>query len=252
MPINMSNEIFLIHLTKRIETIKSILNIGFIPTHNKTRVWDDIFGELGIEIPDVKNGMVCFTEIHEDLTDFKNSVACREFGDFGIVVDLNWALDHGLRKIAYIAKGGEVYENLKNLLNLSYPRKAKFTNDLFSEEENYEYNKGLFNDPNLPDYFTTPLFSLIVNLMQWVETDKHFLENEYRIRSKNTFGGIDELDKKEQITILGALALSGIIDYNLKIKPENILHFVCPVEDQDEFHEMLRKTNFNEVRVVTY
>lgn len=250
----MSNEKVISHVTNSIENVMSILQHGFIHLRNPTKIWDSIMADLGLSLPDLENGMICFTEVDKDLKNFETSIIYRQFGSFGIAVDYNWALDNGLRKVAYISKDGQEYECLKTLIKCSFPKTSNFQNDVISEKEIYETMFMFINDPNISDTFSNPLFSLLVNLMQWVETDEHVLESEYRIRPIKTISGLSlsKKDKKAEIGLLKAMSSIGIFDSTLKIKPESVLFFICPVKEKADFIEMLRLTQFSNCQIKSY
>lgn len=239
---------YLTHLTRNIENIKSILIDGFIFVPNPTKIWDELFLEINEKIPDVPNGMISFTEIPEDISSFQNSFMQNNFGKYGITVDFNWALDNGLRKVAYIDKNSNVFDALKLLLKESFP-KNNLVHDFIPQFEIDRLHKMFINNPNNPSFTNnSPLFSLLVNLLQFVETSAHSKEIEYRIKSTKSPNFSENHSSKEIVN----LSKNDLFENSLKLAPDNILFLICPKKEIDNFLKEIQKTQYPKIKVVAY
>lgn len=245
------SENYLSHLTRKRENIKSILNNGFAYIPSPTRIWDDIFNELNLSIPDIENGMISFTEVKNDLSPTDNSYMYAQFGKYGIAVDFNWAINNGAKKVAYVKKNGKVYEALKMLIQESYPDFNYIKQQ--TDERSAEFIiKMISNNPNLPATFTNALYPLIISILQYIETDAHAKENEFRIRSK--FRGLNgqNTSKKNQVDISIIMQNANIFSNFLRINPENVLFVFCPKEEVDLLKTDLTESGFQEIEVRGY
>jgi len=241
----------LVHLTKKPENIRSILTEGFIYVFNPTTIHERLFSELGITIPDIERGMISFSELSLDTQSEHTSHMLSKFGQFGIAVDFNWALDNGLRRVAYIPDHGPIYDSLKTLLSKTIPQLDHIKNSTDPRDFNV-IQKMLLSDPGVPDIFTDPLYSLVLDLLQWVETERNANEKEFRIRAPFTFGGISEIGKEQQVAMSKALAKHSLVANTLPIGPERVLFVYCPQEYRKEIASSLLDTKFKNTKVRCY
>lgn len=233
----------IVHFTRSVESLISILRSGFVYTVNPTRIWEKLFKDIGLaNIPDIEHGMVCFSEVPEGVDRVTG-----HFGEYGIAVDFNWALDNGLKKVAYISDDGPVYESFKTLLQESkkdLPDYGKIAGD---ERTGRILQEMLLCNPYTPASFTTPLYALIIEMFQWIETDANISENEWRIRSFKKIGGLGDFSKEEQVSL--SLGMKNNI---LPLPKENILYLKCPEGQQEEFKKKITGNGFGDIKIIFY
>ncbi len=233
----------LIHFTQSLGALESILQHGFLYVHNETETHRHLLDSLGVSYPDVERGMVSFTVVEWD----KSEEIRRVFGAFGIAVDFNWALDQGARQVAYIPSSGPLFEALRTLVREGLPTQNHWDSFLGSEGEGppgLKLKEGILSDPGLHGAFTTPLHSLILELLHWVQTDEHSFEQEYRIRSSHTFGGISAYRPADQVELLKVMTTKLGLDYSLSLPIDAVLYFCCPASFESEVSQILARSRF--------
>lgn len=242
LPISKKDE-YLIHFTKSPETILRILNHGFYYICNDTLINEKIFRPLNQEIKDIEKGMVCFTCSALDETEGIRS----RFGNFGIVMKYDWALDQGGRKVAYIPEDGPVFQALTTIVKESVPNLSYLSG--MDEESRKFAEKFILEDSSLPDIFTNPLYSIVREMAQWFEIDHHSSEKEFRIRSPKTLGGMASFDGATQVRMIDGMKFLNPESYCLKFRPENI-GFLCCAEDHiGQLREQISGTTFEQIEV---
>lgn len=242
----------MIHFTRCAAAVASILKYGFLYLHNGTVVHQQLFQSLGIPITDIERGMICFTDIGwQDSKDIR-----REFGDFGIVVDSNWAFDHGARRVAYIPDSGPIFESLKSLIHLAIPNDRELRKNLQAHGTKRfadDLAKWLRSDPSAAQYMMPPLYSLLLDLLQWVETSAHQEQREYRIRNPQAFGNLSTYSKAEQVKLLIAMMDSEVnFKYSLSVLPKDVLFLCCERDKVAEVRNAIAAVGFQDTKIEPY
>lgn len=241
----------LTHFTRKPQLLKSILSEGFVYRPNSNRVIEELFSELKIDLRAIEIGMICFSEITDDLSYDQNSKMIEDFGPYGIVVNFEWALKLGIKRVIYFPNSGPIYDSFSTLLKNCLPDFSNIKGH-FSEKSFIEIRDSLLTNSYLPDIFTNPLWSNLLAILLWAESDLNKDEKEWRIRAPFNFGGLNDLDKNHQVELLKALDKAGIFQNLLKIGPENIQSLVCRQDDKEEVKELIKGTRFSRTIIKTY
>jgi len=98
----------LYHFTSTIDTLISILKIGFWP---RTAIEDISFMLPNYKEARVGIPMVCFTDIPIELADEHR----KEYGPYGLGMKKEWGIRNGLNPIGYMIKGSEIYNAYNHL-----------------------------------------------------------------------------------------------------------------------------------------
>ncbi len=252
----LNQESVIVHCTRSVGSLLSILENGFVFMYNQTKTWELLFGDINKDVPDINLGMVCFTAIPVN-QDFKKYIPLGQFGPFGIAINYSWCLDNGMKPVVYIEKNGKVFELLRGLLveSIPKPKPQMFLGGKWIDVEGAYtikmYEDLLLSCPQLPDSFTNPLYSHLIELLKWVETSDHKYEREYRIRSKYRAPFSENYEKEENIKtslLFKDINPSGF----LQIQPEQILYFISPKEQEEDLRDTLKETVFSRILITTY
>jgi hypothetical protein len=230
----------------------SILTHGFLYLPNGTTIHQRLYRSLDLTVTDIESGMICFTD-----TDWDKSHSIRDrFGQFGIVVDNNWAFDNGARRVAYIAESGPIFDSLKQLLVHTTP-----TDEALNTWLSPHMGKGaakkiaawLRSDPDVARFQMPPLYSLILDMLQWVEIDNHKEEQEFRIRSPTIGGAFSEKSRQEQVQmILSAIPQFPECIFSLSITRDKLQFLCCERRTEDALRSAVMSTDFVDVPIKCY
>ena len=241
----------LTHFTRNPQNLKSILLEGFVFRPNSNRVIEELFYDLKIDLKAIEIGMICFSEITEDLSYKKNSKMIEDFGPYGIVMNFDWALKLGIKRVIYLPNSGPIYNSFSTLLKNCMPEFSMLKGYLSGFRFN-DIRDSLLTNSYLPDIFTNPLWHNLLEILLWAESELNKDEREWRIRAPFKIGGLKDLDKNHQLELQKALDKPGIFRNLLKIEPENVHFLVCPADDKEEIKELLKNTKFDKTVIQTY
>lgn len=241
---------FIVHCTRNIDDLKSILLHGFVPTINPTRITEPLFHDIGRPVPEADIGMICFTKLNPDVLDVEGLQTLCQFGPFGIAVSQDWALAYGGRSVAYVKPGGSEYLALQALLECSCPQPIDHPN--FDDRDRRAVEEMVLSNARLPDIFTNPMFSLLLEMLLWVETDQHREEREFRIRAPQEFGGLRGYSKREQVDLVLAMATQLNLSYTIKIDLKQIVFLLAPKSSEHQLRKVIRGSMFADVPIKTY
>ena len=172
------------------------------------------------------------------------------FGNFGIAVNFEWALNNGAKEVAYIPNKGPIFEALKEMVSVSLPSDEALKKKYLGIEAEETFNsvkEMISNNLELPGMFTSPLFYLALDLLQWVETDRNIVEKEYRIRGPVAFGGMSTASKSVQIKLLTQFAHPS--KYTLKFQPNDLAFFSCLEQEYDLVRRLIIGTVYESVSI---
>lgn len=241
---------FIVHCTRSIDDLKSILLHGFVPTTNPTRITEPLFHDIGRSVPEADIGMICFTKLNPDALDVAALQTLCQFGPFGIAVTQDWALAYGGRSVAYVKPGGREYLALQDLLKCSCPQPIDHPN--FDDRDRRMVEEMILSNARLPDLFTNPMFSLLLEMLLWVETDQHRDEREFRIRAPQEFGGLRRYSKRDQVGLVLAMATQQNLSYSIKINTEQIVFLLAPKLSKQQLRSVMCGSMFADVPIKTY
>ena len=98
-----------------------------------------------------------------------------------------------------------------------------------------------------------PLYSLLLDLLQWVETSAHQEQREYRIRNPQAFGNLSTYSKAEQVKLLIAMMDSEVnFKYSLSVLPKDVLFLCCERDKVAEVRNAIAAVGFQDTKIEPY
>jgi hypothetical protein len=263
----------LIHFTKSIQSLSSIVRNGFLYLHNETGVLGPAaYDAFGISADDQSNGMVCFTELSPGETGDHQS----KFGNFGVGVSKQWLMKHNAQKVMYVPLGSKPYHLLVSTLKSLAPQK------LYGEQrDKYLATNQFLGALALTDIIhagqagASPEYMKFLEVFAWTQTDKDIAQLEWRVRNPRPyrFKGNptrkqlidllvsclsdsdvpDEIDGLYLYTIDGSVQLvcTGKYSLALKLPKEEIQALFCPQEFTDAIKSALDDAGMHNVELIT-
>lgn len=240
----------IVHCTRSIDDLKSILLHGFVPTINPTRIIEPLFHDIGRPVPEADIGMICFTKLDPDALDVEALQTLCQFGPFGIAVTQDWALAYGGRSVAYVKPGGSEYLALQALLKCSCPQPIDHPN--FDGRDRRAVEEMVLSNARLPDIFTDPMFSLLLEMLLWVETEQHRDEREFRIRAPQECSGLRGLSKREQVNLILTMSTQLNLPLTFKIQRAQVAFLFSPKSSECQLRSAINDSMFADVPIKAY
>jgi hypothetical protein len=241
----------MMHFTSTIDSVASILEHGFIFVPNATEIHKELFALIGLDVSELNRGMICFTEAAWDDYELR-----RTFGNFGICVDANWAFDRGARKVAYISQDSEAFHAIRRLIATCVPG----DNFLKAELQQHmnkrlvtEVQKWMRSSIDGAPFVTPPLYSLVLDLLQWVQLSSHKDEREWRIRAPQGANLSMSSGRGKLVERLIKYSKAPFrLPVSLAILPSEIQFIACDSLHETELRRKVAAIGFSSVEIRTY
>lgn len=218
----------LIHFTRKIEALDSILCNGFLYLHNETEVLGPVAQEaLGINADSQSNGMICFTELPQsNLSGHQN-----DFGRFGVGVSKDWLIQKNAQKVVYVPVGSEVYKTMVTTMKSLAPKtlSGKRTDELLAcQETRYSAIRDLTNIKFAKLAGASLEYLDFLESFEWMQTEAHVAEMEWRIRNPKPYRFSGQPNRQQQIELL----VNCVSDPNIQDNCEGMQKYTvdCRVE----------------------
>lgn len=223
---------YLSHLTSSIENLISIIENGLIFFPNERKVFSKLsFIEGKPDLPEPQcKGMISFTDIPHE-------AACRhrkKYGEFGIAIQKNWATKHGACKVIYMQENNPIFDAFHNLFKILTPVPRNLENgetDAYIEQiarTNAKFAKSLGN----------PAYAELLKLHEYMQTDEHVAESEWRIIRPIEFAFSNGMELAE-IKKICLRAGKNKIFPNLHVTPQATSFLICPEYNLTELQKKL-------------
>ena len=219
------------HLTNSINNLISILETGLVFFPNDREVFPNLTSNsLGKLAEPQCQGMISFTDIP-----FENSKEHRElFGKFGVYISKSWAVRNGACKVIYVADNGEVFNNFKSLFSLLKPEVKKTGR----EELDTFLTQLSVSKPEFAKSLGGEAYSHLLKLHEYMQTDEHVAEHEWRIIRPHKSSWSEGMDISEVKKYYLKSAKAGIIP-SLKLTPNVVNALICPASHKKELTKKL-------------
>lgn len=228
----------LIHYTKSVDTVKSILQYGFLLIPNKRFLIKRFLGsEYFAEREPQEFGMVSFTELETEEAQYHRE----QFGDFGIAVTWDWAIRNGAQRVIYIGDG-QISETFEWLFKL-----AKQEIDL--RVENPKQQKIILENKAVAGMFRAQIYAKLLTLYEYMEPERNSSQIEWRIVNKLP-SYYSHLNKTELVREILSIA-KNCKDCSAPITSNDIVMLVCPTDKICELRQSL-PSEFYDIPIYTY
>lgn len=231
----------LVHYTKSLENVVSILKKGFLLIPNKrglirTLVPDGPFADTEPQ----EFGMVSFAEIEPG----KATEHRAAFGDFGVAVTWEWAARHYAQRVIYLKQEGPVFEAFRSLFGMAkanLDRKIRFP-------ENGMLTRAYTNRA-MAGVQGAAFWANLLTLYEYMEPAENSSQMEWRIVQKHPFT-FSERDKPSNI----AQALADAEKWGitrLKVTVEDVPFLICPTRHAKALRNALPK-GFEQIDILNH
>jgi hypothetical protein len=190
----------LLHLTDSLENIESILEWGLLFTYNPTEILEQILGmPFAHVVAPAPGGMVCFTDLS-----YKEAKNVFKFRNYGIAVDGKWAKDIGAQPVEYLNPTQEA-----DLLGYRDTLLERLANGFPNETSSSEHLKRWLIElaATKPEFAKSfgldEEFLSLQTRALWMQTIGHKEEQEWRLRSPQSYPNIEVIpERKNQVELL--------------------------------------------------
>lgn len=202
----------LVHYTKTPDSVRSILQHGFILFPNPRGLINLLLSTDGFKQREPQQfGMVSFTEIPFEYA----GVHSEHFGEYGIMVSWEWAQKHAAQRVIYIGEGPVLsamqwmFQRAKQELEVNCP--------------------GPLGEPILRNKVLAGLYGQLyhhlLTVYEYMENERNSSQAEWRIVNPIPYHH-ETLDRIKLLPKLLKLARQGI--GTVRIPPQDVRAVVCP------------------------
>lgn len=211
----------LIHFTKSIESLDSIVRKGFLYLHNETGVLGPAAREaFNIEADCQSSGMICFTELPSSETRNHQSI----FGKFGLGVSKKWLLGKNARKVTYVSIGSTHYKSVVATLKLLAPKTlwgVPTLKYLEAAETRFMGAQALTNTEWALQAGASYEYIAFLKTLDWMQTDRDTAQREWRVRNPKPYRFLGRPSRQKQIDLL----VNCIYDANVPDEVDGLLQY---------------------------
>jgi len=213
------------HLTGNLDNLLSILDIGLIFFPNKRKVFNQLSSGDGVSLEEPQcQGMISFTDIP-----FEIGGSHREkYGNYGVVLDKNWAISKGACKVIYVGDRGNVFEAFKSMFTILAP-KIKKTGDV---ELDSWLNELVRTKPEFSKSVGNNVYPHLLTLHQYMQTDEHVSEYEWRMIRPHKSSWSKGMNLSEVKQYYLKAAKSKLIP-SLEVEPSIVKGIICPSSEKE-------------------
>lgn len=217
------------HYTGEKETVRKILENGFAWVPNIRSLISDLLLLHDFTTREPQQfGMISFTELPPEVAQGPR----RAFGKYGIVVSKEWAFSHSIQKVI-MANEGPIFEAIRwifqyaydDLVGSSMKREGEVTQMAFTNKARAAVAGGM-------------LYAKLLEVYEYMEPIEHSYQQEWRIVHPMPLYGYGET-KQEIIKNVSPPKGWGKFVHVLRITPNDVVGFVCPVRECSIFQETL-------------
>lgn len=242
---SIQSDISLVHYTNSAEAVASILDFGFLLIPNRRYV--SFLPEHSANDHEPQEfGMTCFTEIP-----FEVASRHRErFGSFGIAVTEDWAMRNKAQRVIYISDSGPTRDAFQRLFEFA---RAEIDQEI-SRYPDDGCRHVVFASKNMAAVFGCSLYATMLELYDYMQTDAHSAQVEWRIVQQLPFKW-DAPDRKQLIgKVLQFAQTFGNpraqhVRASVLVLPSDITGLICPFDQADALRGRL-PTAFSKVQII--
>lgn len=224
------------------ENIVSILDVGFVLIPNKRELINALLGEKVFTTREPQEfGMTSFTQLPLEFAAIHRS----RYGNYGIIVDWDWALRNGAQRVVYLEQSGPLFGALAWLFRL-----AKQEIDQRSKSQ---LNPLVLENKHMAGSDRANLYAQLLTLYEYLQPERSSAEVEWRVVNKfPEYHFADELPRDEMIRQRVATAKLWKGNFGCaKLSRDGVIRFVCPRSEKASFVAAL-PNDYRSSPVVTY
>lgn len=240
-----------VHFTPSVEDLLSVINNGLLFRERRRNVWKYLMRDASNRRPEYipriyKNrepqqfGMA---SLHEFIG-FPNTKTVEQFGPFGVLVEREWVVRIGFRRVLYVREGDRFHRNvLQPAFEDSLRELDKY---LARAPSNDSFPLMAYHNAAVAEFYGASQWASFLRLYEILEPAKHRYQQEWRYSNPNPdYSGLPldalkmDLDEK--------CGWSHVLNV-LKLDPNDIIGFICPVDCHTTFRTSL-PTQFSEAKI---
>jgi hypothetical protein len=210
---------YLTHYTVSIDTIIKILSNGFawVPNGRDLITYFIPFHDFSFREPQ-QFGMVSLTELPPE----NSTLVRRDFGNYGIMISVEWALSQNAQRVLYIDHQGLVFDSFKKLFQYAY-------GDLIcsSQLRTGEVSSMIFTNRAMANITRSFLYGNLLKLYEYMEPSIHSYQQEWRITNPEPLYGFKETKKEIIENVSPPKGWAKIVNL-VQIESRDVIGFVCP------------------------
>ncbi|MDI6688325.1 MAG: hypothetical protein QME06_08925 [Desulfobacterales bacterium] len=236
------------HYTKDKQTILQVLTNGFAYFPCKRKLIYDFVPEFKNQFLEPQQfGSISFTDLNYIIAKkFRD-----HFGRFGIGVSWDWAFKNDINRVIYMRENSSLFESCKVLFNKGiqdFKEKATRRGDP-PTKMGYENKWMAATKGGL-------VYSNLLTLFEFMEPMDNAWQSEWRIVNKSPdygFRPTDDIDRNRKMNLERIKEPKGwdsILKF-IRISPDDITAFYCPIWQYFSFRYMLPK-DYRIIPIITY
>ncbi|HXH40987.1 MAG TPA: hypothetical protein VNN08_20335 [Thermoanaerobaculia bacterium] len=229
----------LVHYTSSPDVVASILENGFLLVPNKRGLINYLLGEETFpEREPQQFGMVSFTQLPFD----RAGLHRKRFGDFGIVVCWEWALQNGAERVTYVDERGATAE--------AYSWLFRFAKQELEEAAGGSVSGLSLENLAVASFAKSTIWSRMLRLYEYMEPEHNSPHVEWRI-----VNSVPQYHRVEIRSQLIAELLEEVKRWrghgSVRISPNDIHAFICPRHEVRSLASVL-PNGFGDVPILPY
>ena len=224
---------YLSHLTDSLDVLEKIIQMGLVYFPNKRQVFEDFSvsgGRTRLQEP-ICRGMISFTDTPLE----SGRSHRRQYGDFGIALNREWAIRRGATKVLYVPKNGPVFQAFSNLFNALAPQAST---DFGHPGVNQWVDQLVRTQQAFAACAGSPAYAELLNLHAFMQTDMHAAESEWRIVQTYPFTPDSRWTFREVKKKSLWLAETGVVP-TLRFDPGAVEFLICPARKEADVRARL-------------
>lgn len=214
----------LVHYTKTVDAVVSILTNGFLLVPSPRGLIHQFLGsDLFREREPQQFGMTCFTEIPIDQAETHRE----QFGNFGIGVTWDWALRHSAQRVIYVSEHGPLAEAFaflfgRALLEMN-AEVAKYPDD---GARLWGYANAAFASA-----FGCSMWATMLKLYEYMQPEAQSSQFEWRIVQTFPYHFRADISDRDGLR-REALQIANMWRFTaLSLEPRDVSMLICPKQE---------------------